>query len=65
MPNVFQYDIFLSHSAKDKAVVRAVAERLRKARPGLQPSAFILQPFPDASINGFLAQFLHVSKCGS
>jgi hypothetical protein len=26
----FQYDVFLSHSAKDKAVVRAVAERLRK-----------------------------------
>ena len=29
MPNEFQYDVFLSHSAKDKAVVRAVAERLR------------------------------------
>ena len=27
MPNEFQYDVFLSHSAKDKAVVRAVAER--------------------------------------
>ena len=25
----FQYDVFLSHSSKDKAVVRAVAERLR------------------------------------
>src|SRR5258708_7956106 len=25
----FQFDVFLSHSAKDKAVVRAVAERLR------------------------------------
>ncbi|MBI3418381.1 MAG: toll/interleukin-1 receptor domain-containing protein [Verrucomicrobia bacterium] len=25
-----KYDVFLSHSAKDKAVVRAVAERLRK-----------------------------------
>jgi hypothetical protein len=30
MPNEFQYDVFLSHSAKDKAVVRAVAERLWK-----------------------------------
>ena len=29
MPSEFQYDVFLSHSAKDKAVVRAVAERLR------------------------------------
>src|SRR5271165_5147749 len=29
MPEDFQYDVFLSHSTKDKAVVRAVAERLR------------------------------------
>mgnify|MGYP003346446100 CR=1 FL=1 len=26
---VFPYDVFLSHSAKDKAVVRPLAERLR------------------------------------
>ena len=26
----FTHDVFLTHSAKDKAVVRAVAERLRK-----------------------------------
>src|SRR5438552_17611668 len=30
MPDEFQYDVFLSHGAKDKAVVRDVAERLRK-----------------------------------
>jgi hypothetical protein len=47
-----------------KAAVRAVADRLRKARPGLQPSAFILQPFPDAPIKSSLAQFLHVNKSG-
>ena len=29
MPNDFTHDVFLSHSSKDKAVVRAVAERLR------------------------------------
>jgi hypothetical protein len=29
MPNEFPYDVFLSHSSKDKAVVRSVAERLR------------------------------------
>jgi hypothetical protein len=29
MPNEFPYDVFLSHSAKDKAVVRPLAERLR------------------------------------
>jgi hypothetical protein len=30
MNEQFNFDVFLSHSAKDKAVVRAVAERLRK-----------------------------------
>jgi hypothetical protein len=29
MPDEFQYDVFLSHSAKDNAVLRAVAKRLR------------------------------------
>ena len=29
MPDDFPYDVFLSHSAKDKAVVRPLAERLR------------------------------------
>jgi len=28
MPDEFQYDVFLSHSAKDKAVLRPLAERL-------------------------------------
>ena len=31
MADEFPYDVFLSHSAKDKAVVRDVAERLRQA----------------------------------
>ena len=30
MPDEFPYDVFLSHSAKDKPVVRDVAERLKK-----------------------------------
>ena len=30
MPDDFTHDVFLSHSAKDKAVVRLLAERLRK-----------------------------------
>src|SRR5262245_27117889 len=30
MPGDFPYDVFLSHSSKDKAVVRPLAERLRK-----------------------------------
>jgi hypothetical protein len=29
MSDQFQYAVFLSHSAKDKAVVRPLAERLR------------------------------------
>ncbi len=29
MSTEFHHDVFLSHSAKDKAVVRAIAERLR------------------------------------
>ena len=45
----FPYDVFLSHSAKDKAVVRPLAERLRQ--DGLaaahQPSTFNLQPTSD------------------
>jgi hypothetical protein len=34
MSTGFQYDVFLSHSAKDEAVVRPLAERLR--RDGLE-----------------------------
>ena len=30
MTDEFQYDVFLNHSAKGKAVVRSLAERLRK-----------------------------------
>lgn len=29
MPDQFTHDVFLSHSSKDKAVVRSLAERLR------------------------------------
>jgi len=30
MPDQFQYDVFLNHSAKDKSAVRPLVERLRK-----------------------------------
>jgi len=33
MADDFAYDVFLSHSSKDKPVVRAVAERLRADHP--------------------------------
>jgi hypothetical protein len=32
-PTAFQYDLFLSHSSKDKAVVRELAERLKRTYP--------------------------------
>lgn len=32
MPAAFESDVFLSHSAKDKALVRPLAERLRRDR---------------------------------
>ena len=35
--NEFQFDVFLSHSAKDKAVVRPLAGRLRRDGPNLWP----------------------------
>ena len=67
----FPYDVFLSHSAKDKAVVRPLAERLRqdggKERQNLEGrrqklgfillhSSFILPLTPPARAS--LAQFL-------
>jgi hypothetical protein len=62
MPNEFQYDAFLSHSAKDKAVVRPLAVRLRQdglehGRSEILHSSFCLLPFP----KGSLAQFLYIN----
>ena len=36
MADEFQYDVFLSHSAKDKAVVRPLAERSVAVRKHLK-----------------------------
>ena len=44
MLSKFQYDVFLSHSAKDKAVVRAVAERLRKDGLKVWFNEWVLKP---------------------
>ena len=56
MPDEFPYNVFLSHSAKDKAVVRPLAERLRQdrlnRRPSeLQPLSFFLHTFFRAPLN--------------
>jgi len=60
------HDVFLSHSAKDKAVVRPLAERLWANGLGrlpseLHPSSFRLHPLPGAPINGSLAQFVCIN----
>src|SRR5260221_6371105 len=44
MPDEFPYDVFLSHSAKDKAVVRDVAERLRKDGVKVWFDEWVLKP---------------------
>lgn len=40
----FQYDVFLSHSSKDKAMVRPLAERLRKDRLKVWFDEGVLKP---------------------
>lgn len=40
----FPYDVFLSHSAKDKAVVRPLAERLRKDGVKVWFDEWVLKP---------------------
>ena len=44
MADAFQYDVFLSHSAKDKAVVRPLAERLRKDGLKVWLDEWVLKP---------------------
>jgi hypothetical protein len=44
MEQDFQYDVFLSHSAKDKAVVRPLAERLRKDGLKVWFDEWVLKP---------------------
>ena len=56
---VFQYDVFLSHSSKDKAVVRAVAERLRKDGLKVWFDEWVLKPGDSIRIAspGFLPSY--------
>ncbi len=44
MPADFSYDVFLSHSAQDKAVVRDIAERLRKDGVKVWFDEWVLKP---------------------
>jgi len=44
MPDHFQFDVFLSHSAKDRAVVRPLAERLRADGLKMWFDEWVLEP---------------------
>ena len=44
MPAEFPYDVFLSHSANDKAVVRPLAERLRADGVKVWFDEWVLKP---------------------
>ena len=44
MPDEFQFDVFLSPSAKDKAVVRPLAERLRADGVKVWFDEWVLKP---------------------
>ena len=44
MPDEFPYDVFLSHSAKDKAVARPLAERLRADGVKVWFDQWVLKP---------------------
>ena len=44
MPEQFQYDVFLSYSAKDKAVVRPLAEPLRQDGVKVWFDEWVLKP---------------------
>lgn len=44
MPDDFQYDVFLSHSAKDKPIVREIAERLKKDGLRVWFDEWVLKP---------------------
>lgn len=39
LPTEFPYDVFLSHSTQDKAVVRPLAERLRQGGNATIPTS--------------------------
>ncbi len=69
MPDTFQYDVFLSHGSKDKAVMRTLAERLRAtggitSNLDLRLSDFGFPPplrLDDAPIKASQAQFLYIN----
>lgn len=44
MPETFTHDVFLSHSSKDKAVVRPLAERLRADGVKVWFDEWVLKP---------------------
>ena len=51
MSDGFDYDVFLSHSAKDKAVVRPLAERLRADGVKVWFDEWVLKPGDSIEMN--------------
>ena len=51
MPDDFPYDVFLSHSAKDNAVVRPLAERLRADGVKVWFDEWVLKPGDRIAVN--------------
>ena len=62
MLNEFPYDVFLSHSAKDKAVVRPLAERLLQVGLKVWFDEWVLKP--GDSIPAKIEEGLEHSKFG-
>lgn len=50
----YQYDVFLSHSSKDKAVVLSLAERLRQDGLKVWFDKWVLKPGDSGTRTGFL-----------
>lgn len=44
MAGAFAYDVFLSHSSKDKAVVRELAQRLKKDGQRVWLDEWVIRP---------------------
>ena len=63
MPDEFLYDVFLSHSVKDKAVVRPLAERLRADGVKVWFEEWVLKP--GDSIPAKIAEPQHDMPIGS
>jgi len=59
MANGFKYDVFLSHSSKDKAVVRPLVERLRADGLRVWFDEWVIKPGDSIPVKIAAGTFLH------